>query len=93
MAGSGFTRERSIQRGAALQLFVNQEIIEAFEGETVAAALLAAGYRTFRRTGSGARRGLFCGIGVCYDCLVTIEGFGSVRACITSVREGMKITA
>lgn len=34
---------------------------------------------------------MFCGIGLCYDCMVTIEGVGNVRACITPVREGMKV--
>ena len=44
-------------------------------GQTVAAALWAAGIRSWRTTaGSGAPRGLFCGIGACYDCLLTIDG-------------------
>ena len=57
-------------------------------GQTVGAALLAAGVRSWRRTRSGGRpRGLFCGIGACFDCLVTVNGT-TVRACVTEARPG-----
>lgn len=65
---------------------------KALAGESIAAALLAADVRTLRRTESGDRpRGLYCGIGHCFDCRVYIRGHGSVRACITLVEEGMRI--
>ena len=48
--------------------------IVARHGESVAAALTAAGVTVFRRTRSGAERGMFCGMGVCQDCLVRIDG-------------------
>ena len=55
--------------------------ILARPGETIAAALLAAGVRAWRTTRIGGRpRGLFCGIGVCYDCLISVGG-QRVRAC------------
>jgi predicted molibdopterin-dependent oxidoreductase YjgC len=60
-------------------------------GQTVAAALIAAGGRVFRRTPSGQPRGLFCGMGVCFECLVTIDGVGGQRACTTLARPGMQI--
>ncbi len=61
-------------------------------GETVAAALLAAGFDAFRTTGvSGASRGPYCLMGVCFDCLVSIDGIGSRQACLVQVREGMRI--
>jgi len=64
----------------------------AYEGETIAAVLLATGRRGFRRTrGRGALRGLFCGIGVCFDCLVHVEDRGTVRSCLTPVRPGMQV--
>jgi len=67
--------------------------IEAMEGETIAAALLAAGYRTFRRTPKRREpRGLFCAIGCCTDCVVTVNGRPNVRACVAPVREGMEIS-
>jgi predicted molibdopterin-dependent oxidoreductase YjgC len=60
------------------------------QGESVAAALLAAGHRLLRITGRRMEpRGLFCGMGVCFDCLVQIDGRSSIQACRTSVAQGM----
>ena len=65
------------------------ERIEARPGQTIAAALLSAGHRSWRTTRAGGEgRGLFCGIGVCYDCLVTVNGVSSVRACLAAARPG-----
>lgn len=62
-------------------------------GQTVAAVLMAAGVRSWRTTRVGGRpRGLFCGIGVCFDCLVTINGVAS-RACLVTARPGDVITS
>jgi len=59
------------------------------EGQSVAAALIAAGIRSWRRTRrESAPRGLFCGIGACYDCLVVINGGPAVRACLAPARDG-----
>ena len=58
-------------------------------GQSVAAALIAAGIRSWRTTRrEGAPRGLFCGIGACYDCLVTIDGVPDQRACLVPARPG-----
>jgi len=57
----------------------------------VATVLLAMGRRAFRRTGNGAPRGLFCGMGICFDCLVTVDGRPNVRACMTTVQPGMVV--
>lgn len=73
-------------RRAPITTTVNGERVEAFEGETVGAALLAAGRVTLRASRLGGRRGMFCGIGLCYECLVTVDGV-SVRACVTPVRQ------
>ncbi|MFO1049631.1 MAG: (2Fe-2S)-binding protein [Geminicoccaceae bacterium] len=54
-------------------------------GQTVAAALTAAGIRIWRTTRRGAPRGLFCGMGVCQDCLVTIDGRPNQRACMAKI--------
>ena len=54
--------------------------IRALEGETIAAALSAAGIVAFRRTASGAPRGLHCGMGACFDCVVTVDGRIGQRA-------------
>ena len=64
--------------------------LQARDGQSVAAALTAAGVRSWRTTRRGARpRGLFCGIGVCFDCLLTIDGRPAQRACLVPVRDGM----
>ena len=61
-------------------------------GLTVAAALLEAGTRTLRISPrAAAPRSLFCGMGVCFDCAMEIDGRPSVRACATLVRPGMRV--
>lgn len=65
--------------------------IEALPGETVAAALAAADIVALRQARSGAPRGPFCGMGVCFDCLVTVDGRPNQRACLTTVAAGMEV--
>jgi predicted molibdopterin-dependent oxidoreductase YjgC len=65
--------------------------LPAYPGETIASALLAAGRRSWHHTRHGQPRGLFCGIGLCFDCLVTVNGTANVRACVTPVAEGMVV--
>jgi len=65
--------------------------VAALEGETVAAALTAVGIVDLRLTREGRPRGIFCGMGVCFDCIVSIDGRRSQRACMTKVRDGMRI--
>lgn len=61
-------------------------------GDSVAATLLAAGLRACRTTPvSGAERGPFCMMGVCFDCLVTVDGRPNQQACLIPVRDGMRI--
>ena len=68
------------------------EPMTAEAGQTVGAALLAAGIRSWRVTRSGGRpRGLFCGIGVCFDCLVDVNGDRAVRACLVPVQNGDEV--
>ena len=65
------------------------EEVEVQEGQTVAGVLLAKGVRSWRTTRGGERpRGLFCGIGVCFDCLVVVNGVPDVRACQRVVADG-----
>ena len=64
--------------------------LQARDGQSVAAALTEAGVRSWRTTRRGERpRGLFCGIGVCFDCLLTVDGRPAQRACLVPVRDGM----
>jgi glycine/D-amino acid oxidase-like deaminating enzyme len=65
--------------------------IPALPGETLAAALSAAGILAYRQTPSGAPRGLWCGMGACFDCLVTIDGRANQRACLAKVVPGMAV--
>jgi len=81
-----------VTRGERLSFTFDGKPITAFRGESVAAALLAAGERTLRITAQkGAARGVFCGMGVCYDCMVVIDGEPSRRACTTLATEGMEV--
>jgi predicted molibdopterin-dependent oxidoreductase YjgC len=66
--------------------------VPTIAGESVGAALTNAGIRSWRTTRSAGRpRGLFCGIGVCYDCLLTVDGHPNQRACLTPVAPGMRL--
>jgi aerobic-type carbon monoxide dehydrogenase small subunit (CoxS/CutS family) len=68
------------------------EKIDAMTGQSVAAALLAANQRTLRKTRfNNNERGVFCGIGVCFDCLVVIDGITNQRACLIEAKPGMKV--
>lgn len=85
-------RIATLTRGKQITIKVNGKPVTAFEGETVHAALLAAGYRTLRKSPkTGQPRGIFCGMGVCYDCLVTIDGVPDQRACMAQVKERMEV--
>jgi predicted molibdopterin-dependent oxidoreductase YjgC len=70
---------------------VNGQAVPARHGQTIAAALVIVGRRVFQRTENGQPRGLFCGMGVCFDCLVTVNGISEQRACMTLVQPGMQI--
>ncbi len=61
-------------------------------GQSVGAALVAAGVRSWRTTRRQSRpRGIFCGMGVCFGCLVTVDGEPNVRACVVPARTGMDV--
>jgi predicted molibdopterin-dependent oxidoreductase YjgC len=68
--------------------------ITAPEGSSIGAALWAAGARQLRRSRVlGRPRGIYCGIGQCYDCLVHVNDGPLVRACITTVTDGDVVTS
>jgi D-hydroxyproline dehydrogenase subunit gamma len=75
-----------------VQLFVDGIAIAAREGDTVSAALLASGRDMRRATAvSGAPRLPYCMMGVCFDCLVTIDGVGNRQGCLVPVADGMQV--
>ena len=80
-----------VQRGEQITVQIDGQPVQAFTGETIAAVLLAQGRRTFRRTMGGHTRGVFCGMGICYDCLITVDGISNIRACVTLVTSEMVI--
>jgi sarcosine oxidase subunit alpha len=85
-------RVETISRGEKVTLFVNGKAVTAHRGETVHAALLAAGRRALRKSKTGTEfRGFLCGMGVCYECLVTINGLEGQRACMRLVEDGMEV--
>ena len=65
--------------------------LEGYEGEPIAAALLAHGVRTLRSARSGAPRGAYCFIGHCFECRVTVDVLTHERACLTPLRAGMDV--
>src|ERR1700752_1695622 len=79
--------------GRAITIQFDGKPIPALEGETIAAAHSAADIVTFRRTASGAPRGLHCGMGACFDCVVTVDGRIGPRACMTKVADGRPVTS
>lgn len=81
-----------VERGGPVTIEVDGEPLEARAGETIATALLADGRRTLRQTRIGGRpRGLFCAMGICFDCIVTVNGQGGVRACMARVEPGLRV--
>lgn len=72
-------------------IYCDGKTIPAVEGEPIAAALLAAGIKKFRETEKGNPRGIFCGIGRCTDCVMTVDGQPNVRTCVTPVKNGMVV--
>ena len=77
--------------GRPVRFWYDGQPVEGLEGETLAAALAAGGIREMRHTRGGERRGLYCGMGACFDCLVTVDGRASQRACLTKVAEGQQV--
>ncbi|MDH2328292.1 (2Fe-2S)-binding protein [Cereibacter sp. SYSU M97828] len=66
--------------------------VAAREGDSVAAALTAAGLRDLRDSAvSGSPRGIFCMMGACFDCLVEIDGIPNRQACMIPVTEGLAV--
>lgn len=75
-----------------VSFLIDGERAEGCQGESVAASLLAAGKLACRTTPTGGLpRGPFCMMGVCFDCLVTIDGVGNRQSCLVGLREGMDV--
>ena len=82
-------RAKRTSREGVLTIAVNGRSIHAHEGDTVHAALTAAGILGLRTSRQGEVRGAFCGMGICYECLVTIDGVPHQRACMRVDRKSV----
>lgn len=75
-----------------VKIYFDDKQYEAYEGDTIASALLASGVRTLRyNEDKGTARGIYCNIGHCFECRVLVKGKNTVRACITPVENNMRI--
>jgi len=85
-------RINKLKRKEKIDIFVNGKSIIAYKGETVLAALLAAGFKAVNKNPvSHEFRGALCGMGVCFECCVTIDKVLNVRSCMTEVKENMRV--
>lgn len=72
------------------QISFQGKVIPIRPGQSIGAALMDADIRSWRTTRKNGRpRGLFCGIGICFDCLVTVDGQANQRACVVPAEDGM----
>jgi len=79
-------------RGQSLRFYFEGRPLTGYEGETVAAALVAAGVKVFGYSEKQHRgRGFFCAVGKCSSCLMEIDGRPNVMACMEPLREGMRV--
>ena len=84
--------KRLDEAASIVAIEVDGKTVRARSGDTVAAAMLAGGIDHCRTTPvSGAPRAPYCLMGVCFECLVTIDGVGSRQGCLVPVRDGMRV--
>ncbi len=74
-----------------IQIRVNGRTVRVPAGTTVAAAVMTAGETAFRRSVIGEPRGPLCGMGICFECRVTIDGVPHSRSCQTLCADGMEV--
>ncbi|MGX5731324.1 (2Fe-2S)-binding protein [Pseudoxanthomonas beigongshangi] len=74
-----------------VRVCVNGRPVDVVVGSSVAAAIAQAGVTATRRSIGAQPRAPLCGMGVCFECRVRIDGIGQQRACMTPVRDGMSV--
>jgi len=77
--------------GSTVEFTFDDAPVTGLAGETIAASLLALGHLDLRHASATDRRGVFCGMGACQDCLVEVDGRNSQRACMTKIAAGMEV--
>ncbi|MEU2610950.1 (2Fe-2S)-binding protein [Micromonospora sp. NPDC007271] len=80
-----------LDRPDPITIEVDGNPVPTHPGESLATALLAAGYRAVRVTAAGARRAPYCNMGVCFECVVTIDDLPYQRSCLVRTRPGMRV--
>jgi len=82
----------TINRKDRIKIYVNGNEVLAYKGESVLSSLIAAGYKSLRESPILIeKRGGFCGMGVCYECQVSINGIPKLRSCMIEVEDNMRI--
>jgi sarcosine oxidase subunit alpha len=74
-----------------VRIAINGTSINVSPDSTVAAALVASGFHSFRKSVTGEPRGPLCGMGICFECRVTIDGQPHIRSCQTLCHDGMDV--
>lgn len=82
--------KREIRKGDSVHFCFDGQPIKAYRGETIATALLSAGH-LISRTINSKPLGIYCNMGVCHSCVMTVNGIASVRICKTQVSEGCRV--
>jgi sarcosine oxidase subunit alpha len=92
MSGTGDSNRRNggISRGPAVTIYVDGKPVTAYKGETIAVALLNEGIFT-ARTINQQPLGIYCNMGICYSCAMTVNGIANVRICQTLVSDGCQV--
>lgn len=75
-----------------VQMRINGASVQVSPGSTVAGAIMQTGQSRFRRSVTGEPRGPICGMGICFECRVTVDGQEHCRSCQILCREGMEVT-
>jgi sarcosine oxidase subunit alpha len=75
-----------------LSISLNGQELTVPSGTTVAAAVLMTGHSSFRRSVSGEARGPVCGMGICFECRLTVDGIRHVKSCQMLCKSGMQIS-
>ena len=84
--------QQDLTRGKPLEFFFNGQLVKAYEGETIATALIAAGHWVFHKSAKkSGPRGVYCNIGICHSCLVVVDGQRNIRACQTPVSSDCRV--
>jgi hypothetical protein len=88
----GLRLNRGVIRGKEIEFYVNGRLIIAYEGETIGTALIAAGHWPCQLDAqTGQAMGIFCNVGACHSCVMTVNGKRNVRVCVTPVTPGLRV--